>query len=162
MLKKAKIAFLLTATLVLQTTLLPRYLADPYQPNLLILFVVYAGLHAPIRWGGPASFLLGLLLDTVSGLYFGLNGFSFLLIFFMLKSLAHRLYTDSRLLMVVATFLATFVNGLSNLLLLFIFSAAGGIYAALLSGLLPQALMNALIASLVAGFMRDPHLEALK
>jgi len=162
MLNKLKIVFLLIATLTVQVTVLPRFLADPFQPNLLVLFVVHAGLHAPVRWGGPCCFLLGLLLDTVSGLYFGLNGFSFLLIFFLLTSVAHRLYTDSRFLLVAATFAATFISGLSNLLLLAIFSAAEGIYAALLSSLLPQALVNAFVASLVIGFLREPEAEALK
>jgi len=50
---------------------------------------------------------------------------------------------------VLVVFLATLLNGINQLLLLFLFSLAGGIYAGLFAGLLPQALVNALAASLL-------------
>ncbi|RNC65818.1 MAG: rod shape-determining protein MreD [Desulfuromonadales bacterium] len=144
-------AILIFVALVLQVTLLPAYLADPFKPNLLILFVVYLGLRENIAWGALA-FFLGLVHDSFSGLYLGLNGFSYLFIFWLLTTVADRLYTDRRSLMVVGVFSATVVNGFLNLLLLLLFSAAQGIYASLLQSIVPQGLVNALVASLVFTF----------
>jgi len=146
MIGKLKIILLVTAAVIFQVTVIPRYLADPFQPNLLILFVVHAGLRWQSRWGAPAAFMLGLIQDSFSGIYFGLNGFSFLLIFFILDRIADRLYTDSRLLMVLATFIATLINSVVTLCLLVVFSEARGIYVTLIFNLLPQAALNAWIA----------------
>jgi rod shape-determining protein MreD len=111
------------------------------------------GFTERIWWGGVGSFLLGLVQDSLSGIYFGLNGFSFLLIFIILKAVSHRLYTDSRLLMVLAVFLATVFNGLVSLLLLAVFSIAPGLYSTILSAIIPQCFVSAIIAYLAFGIM---------
>jgi rod shape-determining protein MreD len=149
MIKLVKALSILIAAVLLQTTIFPRYLLDPFHPNLLVFLVVYLGLRSKSRFGALAAFSLGLLQDCFSGIYFGINGFSYLLIFHGLHKTADRLYTDSRHLMVLTVFLATVATGLLNMLLLFVFSVANGIYATLLPSLIPQALVNALIASLV-------------
>lgn len=146
-----KIAGLVLAACLLQMTLLPRYLLDPFQPNLIIILVVYLGLKMPHRLAGVAAFGLGLLQDSFSGIYLGLHAFSYLCIYTLLSELADRLYTDNRALFVLVVMLATVFSALLDLLLLAIFSVSNGIYATLLPALIPQALVNALIASLVLG-----------
>jgi rod shape-determining protein MreD len=158
MIKTFKIFILITAALLLQVTILPAYLADPFKPNLLIIVVSYAGLKAG-RMGCILAFGLGILQDCFSGIYLGLNGFSYLCIFLWLNMTADRLYTDSRYLMVLVVFLATMVNGLLHLVLLFLFPNTNGMYAPIFSSLIPQGLVNALIASLVFSF---PALTALE
>ncbi len=161
MVKLLKIFFLITAALLLQVTVLPTYLADPFKPNLLIIVVSYIGLKSG-RLGCIPAFLLGILQDCFSGIYLGLNGFSYLCIFLWLNVTADRLYTDSRYLMVLVVFLATVVNGLLHLVLLFLFPNTSGMYAPILSGLIPQGLVNALIASLVFSFPIITVLEESK
>ncbi|QWV99154.1 rod shape-determining protein MreD [Geomonas nitrogeniifigens] len=146
-----KIAAILLAALLLQMTLLPRYLLDPFQPNLIIILVVYLGLKLPHRFAGVAVFALGLLQDSFSGIYLGLHAFSYLCIYTLLSELADRLYTDNRALFVLVVFIATIMSALLNLLLLLVFSVGNGLYASLLPALLPQALVNALVASLFSG-----------
>ncbi len=154
-----KIAAVVAAACLLQMTLLPRYLQDPFQPNLIIILVVYLGLKLPHRYSGIAVFLLGLLQDSFSGIYLGLHAFSYLCIYTLLSELADRLYTDNRVLFVLVVFIATLVSALLNLLMLLVFSVSNGLYATLLPALLPQALINALVASLVSG-VRLPVEEA--
>ncbi len=150
MLISLKFILAVFAALLLQETILPAYLRDPFQPNLLVTIVAWVGLRKQsLLGGGVVVFLLGLLQDTFSGLYLGLNGFTFLVMYILLQSISHRLYTDSRYLMILVVFLATLGNGLLHLLLLLLFSAAPGIYAAIFPALLPQALVNALAASIV-------------
>jgi rod shape-determining protein MreD len=152
MTKIVKFFLIIVAALVLQVALFPVHLADPFKPNLLIVIVVYLGLRGEGWSGGCLAFLLGLFLDCFSGIYLGLNGFSFLFIYLLLKTMADRLYAESIHLMILAVFFATLGNGLLHLLLLMVFSAAKGVYASLLPGLLPQGLVNALAASVVFGF----------
>ncbi|MBJ6751132.1 rod shape-determining protein MreD [Geomonas anaerohicana] len=154
-----KIAAIVIAALLLQMTLLPRYLLDPFQPNLIIILVVYLGLKLPHRFAGVAVFALGLLQDSFSGIYLGLHVFSYLCIYTLLSELADRLYTDNRALFVLVVFIATIMSALLNLLLLLVFSVGNGLYASLLPALLPQALINALVASLLSG-VRLPVEEA--
>ena len=144
-----KIAGWVLGALLLQMTLLPGYLLDPFQPNLLIILVVYLGLKLPHRFAGLSAFGLGILQDSFSGIYLGLHGFSYLCIYTLLSQVADRLYTDNRALFVLVVFLATMASALLNLLMLAIFSVSNGVYASLLPALIPQALVTALIASLV-------------
>ncbi len=127
MTKFLKSAIIVYAALLVQVTVLPAYIADPFKPNLLIVVVAYLGLREGGWRGALSAFFLGLVADCF------------------------RLYTDSLYLMLLVVFLATIVNGLIHLVLLLLFSVADGVYATLLAGLLPQALVNALAASLLFG-----------
>lgn len=158
MLKFLKILILITAAVLLQVTILPSYIADPFKPNLLILVVIWLGLNTG-RSGGFIAFALGILQDCFSGIYLGLNGFSYLFLFIVLNTTASHLYTDSRFLMIFVVFLATVVNGLIHLLLLILFSTASGIYATLLVDLVPQALANTLISALLFSIPRLTKIE---
>lgn len=140
-----------TLLVLAQETLFPAYLRDPFKPNLLIILVVYLGLRVPSKAGWGLAFLLGLVQDSLSGLYLGLNGFVYLTIHFLIQQTAGRLYTDSRYLMVLAVCLATLFGGLLEMVLLALFSVAPGVYASILSSLVPQALVNAFFTSLVFG-----------
>jgi rod shape-determining protein MreD len=146
MIGRIRIVFLIIISVILQVAFFPVHLADPFKPNLLIMFVVYMGFRENIRWGGIGSFLLGLIQDSLSGIYFGLNGFSFLLIFVILKAVSSRLYTDSRALMVIGVFLATVFNGFLSLVLLGVFSIAESMYSTVLSNIFPQSMVNAILA----------------
>jgi rod shape-determining protein MreD len=152
MIRTIKVSFIVIAALLFQVTLFPCYLRDPFQPNLMIIFVVYLVLRSTSLFGGLAAFSIGLMQDCFSGLYLGLNGFSYLCIYLLLDKISDRLYTNSRYLIILVVFLATIVSGMLNLLLLLIFSAANDIYTTLLPALIPQALVNALIASLIFSF----------
>jgi rod shape-determining protein MreD len=151
MTKTLKCAAIIAGLMVAQVTLLPAYLTDPFKPNLLIIVVAYLALKGTSPAFAGLAFLLGLAQDCFSGLYLGLNGFSFLVIYLLLRRTAGRLYTDSHFLMILVVFLITIANGFLHLFLLVIFSVADGVYVPLFSALLPQGLVNALAASLLSG-----------
>jgi rod shape-determining protein MreD len=158
MLRTLTYIFILTAAILLQVTILPSFIADPFKPNLLIIVVTWLGLKKS-RNAGFLAFALGIIQDCYSGIYLGLDGFSYLCLFIILNAAADRLYTESRFLMVFVVFLATVVNGLINLLLLLLFSTASGIYATLLADLIPQALANSLISALLFSLPRLADIE---
>jgi hypothetical protein len=55
--------------------------------------------------------------------------------------------------MVMSVFLATVLNGLLNLLTLLVFSVVDGIYSTILSDIVPQGIITALIAYIVCSFV---------
>jgi rod shape-determining protein MreD len=154
MIRHLKFILFVYAALLIQVAFLPLYLADPFQPHLLIIVVVSLGLQEEGWHGGALAFLLGLLEDSFSGIYLGLSAFSFLAIYLALRQVSGRLYTDSLLLILLVVMLATFANGLMHLLLLLLYSAAAGVYKSLLPALVPQALVNGVAALVVFSLPR--------
>ena len=122
---------------------------------------MYTGVQDGTRGRFP-GFALGILQDCFSGIYLGLNGFSYLCIFFILNMTADRLYTDSRYLMVFVVFLATLSTDFCNLLLLLLFPPANSIYARFCAALIPQGLVNALFSTLIFSFPAVNALEESK
>jgi len=156
MLRISKIIFYSILIVLLQVTILPKYLAYPFTPNLMLIFVSYLALRGDASLTltfGITAYILGLIQGVFSGIYLGLSGFSFLLIFTFLNLMSEKLYADSGQLMVVIVFFATIADGLITLTLLLLFSVAGDIYQSILVNLLQQALVNALIASILFGVL---------
>lgn len=152
MTNRIKFILLFVFAIILQAALLPSHFSDPFKPNLLIMFVVYMGFRESIRLGGIGSLLTGLVQDSLSGVYFGLSGFSFLVIFIAFKAVSHRFYTDSRSLMVIGVFFASIFNALIQLLLLTLFSVGDGIFSSILTATMPQAVVNAVVAAIAFRF----------
>lgn len=153
MFRWVKLFLYLVLVVILQVTVLPAYLEDPFKPNLMIILVSYLALREDISFFGPLlAYLLGLLHGTFSGIHFGLAGISMLMIFLLLSKISDQLYTDSDHLMVVVVFFATIMDALTSLVFILLFSSSSGIYHSFLANLLPQALVNSLVASLVFGF----------
>ncbi|HET6421262.1 MAG TPA: rod shape-determining protein MreD [Geobacteraceae bacterium] len=145
---RIKVLFFIILSLILQVAFFPTHFPDSFKPNLMIMFIVYLSFMEDSRWGGVCALLLGLVQDSLSGIYFGLNAFSYLLIFIILKAVSHRLYTDSRSVMVLAVFLMTVINGLASLALLTVFFIAPGLYSTILSNVFTQGFINAFVAFL--------------
>ncbi|MDH3454541.1 MAG: rod shape-determining protein MreD, partial [Desulfuromonadales bacterium] len=66
---------------VLQTVLLPLVLQGYFKPDLILILVIYLGLHEEPRRGGVLVYLLGWCYDGVAGVFPGLNGFILLGVF---------------------------------------------------------------------------------
>ncbi len=153
MIRWVKLFLYLVLVVILQVSILPAYLEDPYKPNLMIILVSYLALREDIPFFGPLlAYLLGLLHGTFSGVHFGLAGITMLIIYLLLSKISDQLYTDSDHLMVVVVFVATILDALISLVFILLFSSYSGIYNSFLTNILPQALVNSLVASLIFGF----------
>lgn len=149
MLSSFKNILLVLSIILLETSILPQYLNPLYKPDLLLILMVLIAFRSPIKVSAPAAYLLGLLKDCISGIYLGLNGFSFLLIYLILKGLSDQVYARNALLLVVAVVSASLAVTFSNALLLLAFSDSSNIFTSMLSALLPQLLMSSFAASLI-------------
>lgn len=142
----------ITAALVLQTSVLPFYLSNPFKPDLLLIVAVYIALRGPFVSGALLAWLLGLAKDVFSGLYLGLNAFSFLIVFLVITSISDLLYAESGELFVVTVGAATLACVAIDLLLLVMLTSVSGISYSMAAGALPHLLSNAFAASLVTLF----------
>ena len=96
----------------LQTVVFPVLLQGYYKPDLLLILVVYLGLHEESRRGGMLVYLLGWAYDGVAGGFPGLNGFVLLGVFLAVRAIVSRVNTESSpllLLLVIAGSVLQFV-----------------------------------------------------
>ena len=134
---------------VIETSVLPIHFATSFKPDLLLIAMVYLALRGSIESGVFLAWILGLIKDVFSGLYLGLNAFSFLLIFLVIKSISDLLYAESSELFVVTVSAATLACVAADLILLIMFTSTPGITYSMTASLLPHLLANAFAASLV-------------
>ena len=142
---------LLTAvalTVVFQTSFLPVYMNRFFKPDILLIIMVAMALRSSYVNGSMLAWFLGLLKDIFSGLFLGLNAFTFLVIFFIIKSMADRIYADSGHLFLFIVAAATMACLAINLSLLVMFTKTPTIAYSLLYGFIPHLLFNVFCASL--------------
>lgn len=149
MIRNTSAIFLLIMAVVLQASVLPVHVANPFKPDLLLVAMVYLALRGPVAPGAFLAWALGLIKDVFSGLYLGLNAFSFLIIFLVIKSISDLLYAESGELFVVTVSAATLACVTADLILLLMLTNTPGITYSMTAGLLPHLLANAFAASLV-------------
>lgn len=149
MIRNITALIVLVAAVVLQTSVLPVHLADPFKPDLLLIAMVYLALRVPVSPGAFLAWFLGMIKDVFSGLYLGLNGFSFLVIYLVIKSISDLLYAESGELFVVTVTAATLACVTVDLLLLLMLTSTPGISYSMTAGLLPHLLTTSFAASLV-------------
>jgi rod shape-determining protein MreD len=149
MIRNSLAILVLVLAVVLQTSVLPVHVAGPFKPDLLLVAMVYIALRGSFASGAVMSWALGLIKDVFSGLYLGLNAFSFLIIFLVIKSISDLLYAESSELFVVTVSAATVACVTANLILLLMLTSTPGISYSMSTSLLPHLLANAFAASLV-------------
>ena len=147
---------------LLESSVFPLYFSSEFKPDLLLIIMIYMALRAEVKYSLPTAYTLGLLKDCMSGLYLGLNAFSFLSIYLVIKALSDRLYVQSSLLFVLTVSIATVSSILVNYLLLAIFSQASGLFPLMLSALLPSLLVNAFVASLISSLPKFSALPVVR
>lgn len=138
-----------SSIVVLQFALIPLTISDPFRPNLILVTVVVLGLRGG-GWVIPLSWFAGLLQDSFSGLYHGLNAFSYLGIALMLRQTSAHLYATRSNVLLFSTAVATLLHAAMHGVLLTLFSVAPGIMATIVMSLLPQLLSNLLAVSLLS------------
>src|SRR4030095_6695798 len=92
--------------MLLQTTIFPAGLA----PHLLLVLVVYLGVHQYDAWGALGAFVLGYFLDTFSGTLLGMHAFTFTAVYLGVHHVARVLWTEGGLPAALVTFGAAVVN----------------------------------------------------
>ena len=134
--------------IVLQTVLLPLVLKGYYKPDLILILVIYLGLHEEPRRGGLLAYLLGWCYDGMAGSFPGLNGFVLLGVFLAVRGIVTRVNTESSPLLLLLVIAGTVLQSVLVAFALDFFSQAAWIWPQMAWQLPVQLLLN-FIAALV-------------
>lgn len=135
--------------LVLQTVGLPLLLPNAFKPDLLLLLVIYLGLHEKIWSGGILVYALGRGYDVFAGSFPGLHGFVLLGIFLAVRAIVSRVNAESSLLLLVLVFFGTVLHAGLSVFALEFFIADQRFWPQILQALPFQILSNLLAALLL-------------
>ena len=134
--------------IILQTVLLPLVLTGDYKPDLLLILVVYLGLHEGPWRGGSLVYLMGWFYDGVAGAFPGLHGFVLLGIFLAVRAIVTRVNTESSPLLLLLVLAGTILHSFLTAFALDFFSRAARIWPQMAWHLPVQLLLN-FIAALI-------------
>jgi len=135
--------------LLLQTTVLPFAAIGRATPDLLLIMCVYLGLHQHTVGGAIGAFSLGYLQDAFSGSVAGLNAFGMCLVFTVVYLTSRRLWVDNTISKIAVVFLASVLKTVAILALVALFLSIEGLWRTMLSYLLIEALLAALLSPAV-------------
>jgi rod shape-determining protein MreD len=148
MLRLVQFFLCMVLLIILQVSILPTYLEESFKPNLIIILVCFLALRGKnALFGAFAAYFLGLIQGVFSGLYFGLSGISSLLIYFALRKISDQLYTESTHLLAFAVLAASLADSLVSLFLIMLLSNSTGVYSSILTYMIPQAVVTAIIVA---------------
>jgi len=140
---------LAVAALLLQTTVLPLAAIGRATPDLLLIMCVYLGLHQHSVGGAVGAFSLGYLQDAFSGSVAGLNAFGMCLVFTVVYLTSRRLWVDNTISKIAVVFLASVLKTAAILVLVAVFMSIEGLWRTMLSYLLIEAVLAALLSPAV-------------
>jgi rod shape-determining protein MreD len=152
--RSVAIAIAGVVSMLLQTAVFPVLLPASLAPNLLLVLVVYLGVHQFGAPGAIGAFVLGYFLDTFSGTLLGLHAFAFTAVYLGVHHVARVLWTEGGLPAMLIAFVAACSYAFLVLAVTSLAAAAGGVvwthgvrHAAL------EALVAAVVTPLVFGFL---------
>jgi rod shape-determining protein MreD len=146
--------------MLLQSSVFPRFLPVNLKPDLLLILVVYLGLCEGYLRGGLVCYLLGCLKDVFAGIYTGLFGFTFLLIFYAVRGVGGRFNSENPFFLLVLTLVGTMLEGVIIIFSIGFFADHAPPLQLIGRQLLPQMLLN-LLAAIMLLLLVFPFLRRL-
>ena len=145
--------------LLLQTTVVPFAAIGRATPDLLLIMCVYLGLHQHTVGGAIGAFSLGYLQDAFSGSVAGLNAFGMCLVFTVVYLTSRRLWVDNTISKIAVVFLASVLKTVAILVLVALFLSIEGLWQTILSYLLIEAVLAALLSPAVFAVLAHTQLQ---
>lgn len=140
------------ACMLFQTALFPRIFPIYLKPDLLLILVVYLGVNEKYSNGGLLAYILGCLLDVFAGSYFGMYGMTFLILFYSVRGAVSFFNSENPLLLLFMVLCGTILEA-AILVLLGFLAQAGDLWLIVLRWVLPQIIINVLMAYLLLLFV---------
>lgn len=136
------------AAIVLQTAFLPHFLPYGFKPDLLLILVIYLGLHERTWRGATLVYALGWAYDVFAGSFPGLHGFVLLGIFLTVRAAVSRVNAESSLLLMGLVLLGSLMQAVLTIFALEFFVEGGDFWPMIFWPLPLQIVLNVL-----AGFI---------
>jgi len=136
----------LMVAMVIQSTLLPLIAINGIYPDILLIIVISYALLSGKEKGVGMGFFAGLLHDLASGSVFGINTLAKLSIGYLVGLTERKVFKEHLLLPIVATAVATVLNGSVMFVILFLLGYKVQMVSALMNNILPLVAYNVVIA----------------
>ncbi len=136
---------LLLLLVIAQITILDLFSLGWIGMEISLIVVIYSGFHLDALRGGIVSLLLGFFLDCLTSTIFGLYMFLYVLIFFLSRIVAGRVYGEKPFLIASFTALCTLLEGLV-VVLLYRAAFSADIFYVIPRIFIPQALVVGLMS----------------
>ncbi len=137
--------FFAVLLVVLQRTLLDLVFGGRIGIEVSLVLVVWAGFHLDMMRGGALVFLLGFVLDCLSGTILGLYTFLYAVLFVFTRLLSPRIYGERMLFIMAYVFLCALLEGLF-IVAVYWFIYGTDVSHSLLRTTLPQALVAGVLS----------------
>lgn len=131
---------------VLQTVLMPLVFHGYYKPDLILILVIYLGLHEESWRCGLLVYLLGWCFDGLSGVFPGLSGFVLLGIFLAVRGIVTRVNTESSPLLLLLVAVGSIQQSILVAFALDFFSQTVRVWPQMIWQLPVQLLLNLMAA----------------
>ncbi|PLX77771.1 MAG: hypothetical protein C0614_09310 [Desulfuromonas sp.] len=138
------LCYLLLAGLavLVQTGLFPHLIPGDLKPDLLLILIIYLGLHENPWSGGGLVYLIGWTYDGFAGVFPGLHGFVLLSLFLAVRAVVTRVNTESSALLVLLVLSGTILQVILTAFALDFFRTDLDFWPGIFGLLLPQMLIN--------------------
>ncbi len=147
--KRITLLILLLLLAILQATSLNRLSILGIKPDLLLILVIFLGLHRGPVSGAGYGFLAGILLDIFSPVPLGTNALSKTVLGFLAGAVAPFLYFKTPFIQGILLFLGMFLEGMILFILLSSFHLAPPFCYSFLYIILPASFYTSLLAPLL-------------
>ena len=137
--------FFAVLLVVLQRPLLDLVFGGRSGIEVSLVLVVWAGFHLDMVRGGALVFLLGFVLDCLSGTILGLYTFLYAVLFVLTRLLSPRIYGERMLFIMAYVFLCALLEGLF-IVAVYWFIYGTDVSHSLLRTTLPQALVAGVLS----------------
>ncbi len=118
-------------------------------PDLILILVVYIGLHYKKLLGLFSAFFLGICLDFASGQYVGPCASGMVLAFYSVVTISEKVFAERILALFILTITASFMKSLMYLFMLFIYVKGDYFTLEVLTHIGLEALFTAIFAPFV-------------
>ncbi len=98
--------------LVLQTTVLNLFFLGKMGLEISLILIIYAGFRLDALRGGLFAFVMGFLLDCITGSAAGFFTLYYVVVFFVSRALSFTMYAERHLFIMAFTFACAFSEGI--------------------------------------------------
>ncbi|MFB3926438.1 MAG: hypothetical protein ACE14T_10330 [Syntrophales bacterium] len=137
--------------LVLQTTILDLFFLGKMGLEISLVVVIYAGFHLNASRGGILAFVMGFLLDCITGSITGLFTFFYVVVFFSSKIVSFRVYAEGLFFIMFFTLVCALSEGVF-IMLLYRLIYGVDISTSLFRLFIPQALVAGVLSPALFAF----------
>ncbi len=115
-------------------------------PDFVLTFLIYISLTSSFIAAESFGFFTGIILDILSNVLIGINGFTLTVISSLLNLFKTKLFVDKSFSIFIIVFITTIINRILFFLLTIVFSHKISFYDIIIKITLPEALYTAVVA----------------